>query len=209
MKTYKVRSSAVRAAKKEAGENWADTFTIEVSGDEYCLIMTKKPAPEVTQLLADNDTEMKEKAAKAKKLKANKPIHQPATPISAPAQGQDHPESPKSSDPLMIGSGYSGTDGHIDPQKAGDALANQQAVNTNPLKPRVSVVDRPTKLVWDIADNMPDAKRKDVIAACVLKGIAYGTARTQYQHWFKQKAVSAAEPRASLDGNGKIVPPSK
>ena len=40
------------------------------------------------------------------------------------------------------------------------------------------------KRVWDLADEMVDAKRKDVIAACVEAGINLGTARTQYQSWF-------------------------
>jgi hypothetical protein len=83
---------------------------------------------------------------------------------------------------------------------------------TNRLQPRISTAEKPTKLVWEIADRMTaenaDVKRKDVIDACVAAGIAFGTARTQYQHWFKQKNVSAAEPRAKIE-NGKVVPPSK
>ena len=45
--------------------------------------------------------------------------------------------------------------------------------------------------VWAIADSMvgPDGKvvRKDVIAACRAQGIAYGTARTQYQRWYSNR----------------------
>lgn len=41
--------------------------------------------------------------------------------------------------------------------------------------------------VWAIADAMPGAARKDVIEACRLRGVAYGTARTQYQAWKKAK----------------------
>lgn len=48
----------------------------------------------------------------------------------------------------------------------------------------------PTKRVWAIAESMPGAARKDVIAACVADGIALGTARTQYQHWFTAKKSS-------------------
>jgi hypothetical protein len=40
--------------------------------------------------------------------------------------------------------------------------------------------------VWAIADSMPGAKRKDVIEACRAAGIAFGTARTQYQKWRKR-----------------------
>lgn len=48
-----------------------------------------------------------------------------------------------------------------------------------------STTDRPCKSVWAIADSMPGARRKEVLAACVEKGIAYNTARTQYQQWFQ------------------------
>ena len=42
-----------------------------------------------------------------------------------------------------------------------------------------------TKRVHQIADAMRGASRKEVVAACVAEGIAMGTARTQYQIWFK------------------------
>lgn len=46
-----------------------------------------------------------------------------------------------------------------------------------------STITRPCKQVWHIADSMPGSQRKDVLAACVVQGIAYFTARTQYQQW--------------------------
>lgn len=46
-----------------------------------------------------------------------------------------------------------------------------------------SVVENPCALVWNIAEGMPGARRKDVIAACVKAGVAFYTARTQYQQW--------------------------
>lgn len=43
------------------------------------------------------------------------------------------------------------------------------------------------RLVHETASQMvkenPQATRKEVIAACVAKGVAFGTARTQYQAW--------------------------
>ena len=48
---------------------------------------------------------------------------------------------------------------------------------------RESTAQSPTKLVWHIADEMKGARRKDVIAECVKRGIAFYTARTQYQLW--------------------------
>ena len=38
--------------------------------------------------------------------------------------------------------------------------------------------------VHEICDQNPDMARKDVIELCRSRGIAYGTARTQYQKWF-------------------------
>ncbi|MWV11152.1 hypothetical protein F3I62_03495 [Pseudomonas sp. R-28-1W-6] len=56
-------------------------------------------------------------------------------------------------------------------------------------KPRnaSSTVESPVKRVWGIADSMPEARRKDVIAECERQGIAFYTARTQYQKWHKSR----------------------
>lgn len=52
-----------------------------------------------------------------------------------------------------------------------------------------SSTDKPCSKVWDIATAMhkanPQVKRKEVLEACEAAGIAYYTARTQYQEWFK------------------------
>lgn len=54
---------------------------------------------------------------------------------------------------------------------------------------RVSTIERPTKRVWAIADDMlranPNTKRSEIIAKCVAEGIAFYTARTQYQQFFE------------------------
>ena len=59
---------------------------------------------------------------------------------------------------------------------------------------RVSTVEKPTKRVWAIADEMiamaahagrPAPSRAEVQDECVRRGIASGTARTQYQAWKK------------------------
>lgn len=39
--------------------------------------------------------------------------------------------------------------------------------------------------VWNMADSMKDARRSDVVKACVAAGIPEGTAKTQYQAWFR------------------------
>lgn len=57
-----------------------------------------------------------------------------------------------------------------------------------------STAEKPCRLVWDLADSMVGARRKDVIAAAVAKGVAFYTARTQYQLWAQiQKEMAARE----------------
>lgn len=54
---------------------------------------------------------------------------------------------------------------------------------------RKSLVDSPCRLVFEIASKMHaesngKVRRKDVIQKCVDLGVAYYTARTQYQNWY-------------------------
>lgn len=63
-----------------------------------------------------------------------------------------------------------------------------------------SQVESPTKRVWHIADEMttanPGTTRKQVIEECTRQGIAYYTARTQYQQWLtsqRESKINAAK----------------
>lgn len=54
-----------------------------------------------------------------------------------------------------------------------------------------STIEAPVATVWTLADVMHStaseeepARRKDVVAACQEAGVAYYTARTQYQAWY-------------------------
>lgn len=75
-----------------------------------------------------------------------------------------------------------------------DASEGEAAPAKGKAKPEIkrkSDIERPTKAVWHIADEMfaanPQVRRKDVIAECVRRGIAFYTARTQYQQWLAAK----------------------
>ena len=58
-----------------------------------------------------------------------------------------------------------------------------------------SKIEGPVALVWKTCNMMADSSRKEVLAALDGMGIAYYTARTQYQRWFKQrKAVAKPQP---------------
>lgn len=111
--------------------------------------------------------------------------------------------------------------GHRAAELEAEAQATQAQVAAAPgNKPgwvHASSVLKPTKLVWVIADEMyaeaqnagkPMPSRKEVQDECVRRGIASGTARTQFQHWFK---VHNENPeRATIDpATGKIIPPAK
>lgn len=50
---------------------------------------------------------------------------------------------------------------------------------------RHSEMEGACALVHEIANSMPGARRVDVINACVERGIATNTARTQYQKWYR------------------------
>lgn len=64
--------------------------------------------------------------------------------------------------------------------------ADKKATNTTADgRLHASTVDNPCQLVWDLADKMvPNgATRKEVMDAAQKKGVAFYTARTQYQLW--------------------------
>lgn len=62
-----------------------------------------------------------------------------------------------------------------------------------------STLESPVKACWAIFDELkaanPGLKRKDAIQAAEARGIAYGTARTQYQSWFAANRESEANAR--------------
>lgn len=81
----------------------------------------------------------------------------------------------------------------------GPAIKGKKApkvkTETKPIENR-STVESPCRLVWDLADKMVGAARKDVIAAAQEKGVAFYTARTQYQLW-RQVRKEMAEREAA------------
>jgi len=95
-------------------------------------------------------------------------------------------------------------DGYIaDAAAEADRVANAQqsgSVVNGKEWIRVSSVIKPTKFVWHVADEMnaraaaagqPAPTRKEVQDECVRRGVASGTARTQYQAWKKARDESS------------------
>lgn len=90
-------------------------------------------------------------------------------------------------------------------EQIADKIANN-AVLEDPISPvgnvetfpHQSTVLKPCKQVFYIADEMkatnPNATRSEIINECVKRGIAFYTARTQYQHWYSvQKEMAERE----------------
>lgn len=98
------------------------------------------------------------------------------------------------------------------PEEQTDAPADEpqrEEAPTRVVKERnASTIEKPTRKVWEIADSMPGAKRKDIIAACVAQGIAFFTARTQYQKWMQasREVESMKDEYAALQPKGKEKP---
>lgn len=75
-----------------------------------------------------------------------------------------------------------------------------------------SEIDSPVAAMWELCDYMfaeasaneePTPRRKDVIAEARARGIAFYTARTQYQSWF---AATARGTRRLADLDSAEVP---
>lgn len=104
-----------------------------------------------------------------------------------------------------------------------DAQANAQQATSELKNGKIwihaSSCESPVKRVWAIADAMnaqaraegkPAPSRKEVQDECVRKGVASGTARTQYQAWKKANdndaanAANAAALSAALNARNKL-----
>lgn len=164
MKTYKVKSSAARTAKKEFGADYKEKGSIvqDAEGMWYFELnedrLIEPTAEEVEETLRD-------------------------IPLVAPDPEKEPPAKLALSEPLE-------TDGPVVVAKVVDSEELEEGVEITSddviakVKPKSSLRDNPCKAVWEIADNMKGEKRKDIIAACVSAGIAYNTARTQYQRYY-------------------------
>lgn len=214
IKTYAQKSSAVRAAKKAHGEDYLNLCSIKGSDATGWYIETEKvviveAAPMTTPKLPVAILEAKAAAAEVvleeKLLEAEAVISEALTALHD--NDEAHAALEADGDEYLAGI-----------QAKADKLANAQAANVDPLRPKVSTTELPTKKVWHIADEMMATnkaaglaapKRKEVIEECVRRGVAYGTARTQYQHWFKTMNDSASTPIAKINADGSISYPAK
>lgn len=53
-----------------------------------------------------------------------------------------------------------------------------------------SKIENPVAVMWDICEKMKNKRRRDVLKAATEAGIAFWTARTQYQLWSQASRAS-------------------
>lgn len=181
-KPYQLKKSAHRAAKEDGYEPY-----------EYNVLMNKKN--EFYYKLAPGvEPKIQEKAIVAD----TNPVEEAPKPDPVPEKKVVSPKvvsSPAVQEKLITVM--------LDPNNKGEGtvrveeqirtiVENAQAELNKPTKPKreilhKSTVESPTKLVWAIAERMkaenPNVTRRAVMAECVRIGIAFWTARTQYQQW--------------------------
>lgn len=86
---------------------------------------------------------------------------------------------------------------------------NERGEKTSDALPHLkkSIIPNPSKTVWVIADEMitinPSVTRKEVIERCIGSGIAFYTARTQYQQWrqARKESIDHAAHAPTLKGD--------
>jgi len=189
MKSYKVKSSAQRQARKEFGSDYLTLGSIvSVEGGftfELNEVVKATPLPELDAFFAPTEPEVKVTKALNKEDQA---LMDSYGTVNCP-----HCD-------VNLGNGCSSNDQQIDAglpmldkyenvclgcgEEFGPEITITFPKNKNIIKTN-SDVDAPCKLVWIIAEGMVGHKRKDIIAECVKQGVAYNTARTQYQSYFK------------------------
>ena len=183
-KSYMIRAQAEKAAAKEFGDSWVQTHEIVQDGKKWqvralspvnALANAHAVLDEQIDALSDEQAQALATMEGMKKGDAREYLK------------SLHPEDAKRVLEMATEAPQGWTEVE-DLADLGQAAADRQAnasMGVDDAKPRFSTCEKPTKKVWHIADSMPKASRKDVMAECVRQGIAYGTARTQYQAWFK------------------------
>lgn len=195
-KSYTAKSSAIRAAKKaHAAEYDAGLVTIAQDDSEkwVFIVAAATPAAREYSPAAEelHDAINAKKATKEEKATILTGVdNQPSDIVLQKAIAKKKASNKKVAKPTV--------DTTEAEQLGIDGLDNLAKLAKEGLVSRVSETAKPCNRVWEIADAMVDCRRKDVIAACVDQGVAYYTARTQYQHWFTaQKNDKAAAERAA------------
>jgi hypothetical protein len=163
MKTYASKASAVRQAKKDHGANYLEIGSIGQNPEgKWQFVVIEMPlaggfvnCPHCKAHLSNGLSDFATQAEIA---------------------GQNAPEAAITHEFLCLTCG----------EEFGDLVKVAPKKEAKPKQDR-SAMSGACALVWDIAGSMlaadPTTRRKDILQACVDRGIAFYTARTQYQKY--------------------------
>jgi hypothetical protein len=217
MQTYSMKVNAINAARKfmaaqSLSGDWSDHFVIESKGPRQYVIEHKPVLNRENawqSLIVATEGEFKFPTAKDVR------VTKAAQWLAAQAFFASRSPAPMSDEGEDEGYGDKIEDDERElarQQREADAKANDEQANAAPGSKypagwvHKSAVEKPVNRVWAIADEMlaanPEVTRAQVQAECVKRGIASGTARTQYQAWFSAR-------RAALENQQRAAELSK
>lgn len=216
-KFYSAKSSARRAAK-QAGLN-PDAVEYVTENDQWAYVIPTAEvvveAPAVEVVPVSNTEEVFEEGPVRKEMTFDDAGNSISVEDKSYLTQYGHVNCPHCSVHLSNGIGHHGQDvnekiikhkqfqyeclacgGEFGPAIATESAEPAKAPAKSIPHENSSTITNPCKTVWEIAIKMEGKPRKEVVAACVAAGVAYYTARTQFQAWY---TANKAEKKAIAD----------
>jgi hypothetical protein len=206
-KKYQLRSSAARAAKEDGIES--DNFFVLESASRGGGFYYLKKDHKINDLTNDQADDVKKQIVETPKVQEKlMEVMTSAQDLEAPRTAEQVRTIVENATPTtqQLDAAYQAAGYTIGEARQAPAVVTKPAAPSIPKIERLhkSTIESPTKTVWAVADQMlaanPNVTRKMVMAQCVSMGIAYWTARTQYQQWITAKRES---DRNAAEANGK------
>lgn len=167
-KVYQLRKSAIRAAREDGYKDGEFTVKESVREDGWYYL----PKSNSNRDIASEATAEVTKEEATDKIVPPPPVEEPAPEVKLEIVH-------KSEEP---------------PKTAAEKTVEEKKKSTRLVfvdKPNKSTVASPTKMAREIAEAMwqknHNVTRREVMNECVRQGIAFYTARTQYQLWSQSK----------------------
>lgn len=191
---YASHLAAMNACRKQFGSEWKEFAFVEKLDGEYHAqvkqILDRSQA--INSLMTDRAGAFEFPQSRAEKSDA----------IQAFFASRPRPEIDPEFDEAELEAMRQEAD-----EKA-NAAASEETLKNGKIWIRLSSIPGPTKAVWHIADEMiaadPQASRQQIQDECVRRGIASGTARTQYQAWKKANDNSRANEAAAIEASKRF-----
>lgn len=199
---FQTNLAAINAARKQFGANYRDFVNIEkLALREFSIQL--RPIPQASGIALETEREGEFCFPLASD---QKPADTSAAQAFFASLPRPEPESEESVDLALA---------QAEADRIANSQASEQKLPSGKLYIRLSSIAKPTKKVWDIADQMianaaalglPRPSRAEIQDRCVDMGIATGTARTQYQAWKKANDATLANMEAAAAASKRFNP---